>query len=206
MRFIPREEKFFDLFDSAARCLAEAVGIFRDTLDRYERLDLATIRIKELEHEGDKITHDTMDKLNKTFITPIDREDIHDIISRLDDVLDYVDATIHRMLLYKVSAPTKFLKDQTDVLGLAVREVGAALQDLRNLKNPTEILHHCIEINRLENEGDVLLRQAVASLFQNAKDPIEVIKWKEIYENVETAIDRCEDIANAIESVVVKNA
>jgi uncharacterized protein len=143
--------------------------------------------------------------LNKTFITPIDREDIFALISRVDDILDYIDGLANRLVLYKVT-PNMQLRGLVKILSLSVNEVAAAIEGLRKHKDPEDILKRCVEINRLENEADDALRAAIAELFDNEKDAIVIIKWKEIYEFLETATDKCEDVANVIESIIVKNA
>ena len=161
-------------------------------------------RVKDVEHQGDEITHTVIEKLHQTFITPIDREDIHKLISHMDDVLDLVEATSERLWLYDVREIEPEARELSDVLLKAVVEMGAAVRGLRNLKDRPRLIAHCTEINRLENEGDRLLRRAVARLFRDGTDPIHVLKWKEIYDNLENAIDRCEDVANVIEGVALE--
>jgi len=161
-------------------------------------------QIKDIEHDGDKITHQTMDRLNRTFVTPLDREDIHALISKLDDILDFVDAAANRMILYRIKEPKPEALRLADILFKSVEELKRAISLLRNLKQPQEILKLCIEINSLENEGDSVLRGGVAKLFDEAQDPLLIIKWREIFENLETAIDRCEDVANILEGIVIK--
>ena len=206
IRFFPRDEKFFDLFENATAKIEEGINALLNLLNDYTELDEKVKKIKKLEHEADQITHETIDKLNRTFITPIDREDIHELITKMDDIMDFVEAASQRLWLYKVQQPTPEMKELALTLQKAMLVVRQAVKDLRDLKNPQLILKSCIEVNTVENEGDQLLRKAMTSLFDNVPDPVNIIKLKEIYEIVEMAIDRCEDVANIIEGVVLKNA
>jgi hypothetical protein len=205
LRLIPREERFFDLFETASANVVSGAKLLARMVRELERAQEISREILEVEHEGDITTHEIMDRLNRTFITPIDHEDIRDLASGLDDVLDYIEATADRMLLYEAGRPAQEMVDLVDVLVETAVETDKAVRKLRDLKQGRRILDHCIEINRLENEGDRMSRAALAKLFRSA-DPISAIKWREIYEHVETAIDKCEDVANTVESVVVKNA
>ena len=208
MKIFPKELKFFDQFELSAQNLLKGAKEFLNLLENYQAQGLneriETLRV--IEHEGDIITHQTIEKLNTTFLTPIDREDIHALISKLDDVLDFIESSAVRMQMFKISCPTEQSIKLTVVLFKAVEQVVEAISRLRNIKQPESIIHHCIEINRLENEGDIIQRNAIADLFECCVNPIEIIKWKEIYENIETAIDKCEDVANVIEGIVLKNA
>jgi predicted phosphate transport protein (TIGR00153 family) len=203
---LPKEYSFFDFFEQHAAKSVEAAHELRELLRNVEKSDALTKRIKDLEHEGDKITHHTVETLHKTFITPIDREEIHQLISKLDDVLDFIDATAQRIKLYEIRTIPEEACELCEVLVRATEQVKEAVMGLRALKYPMELLKICVEINRLENEGDTALRKGVARLFKESKDPIEVIKWKEIYEFLEAATDRCEDVANIIEGVVLEHA
>jgi predicted phosphate transport protein (TIGR00153 family) len=169
-------------------------------------VDAGAKRIKEIEHETDVITHRCVEALHKVFITPIKRDDIHKLIVRMDDIMDFVEAASERMALYEIREMTPEVKDMADTLGRAAKAVEEALKGLRDLKNPKAILEKCVDINRFENEADAILRRALARLFKEEKDPITIIKWKEIYEHLESATDRCEDVANIIEGVVLDNA
>lgn len=204
-RLFPREgNEFLDFFERHAAKTLEAARLLRAMLDRpAESADQAR-QIKEVEHEGDQITHRTIETLHQTFITPIDRGDIHRVISRLDDVLDLIDATSERLWLYELWEVQSDARDLADVLVNAAAEVLKAMTQLRNLKDRDAIINTCMEINRYENEGDALLRRALARLFREQKDPILVIKWKEIYDYLEDAIDRCEDVANILEGVALE--
>ena len=163
-------------------------------------------RIKEIEHETDVITHHCVEALHKTFITPIEREDIYRLITRMDDIMDYVEAAAERIALYEIGQMNDDVRSLAGVLVQSAEGVEQALRGLRDMKNAQAIIQRCIDINRLENEGDAILRSAVARLFREEKNPIMVIKWKEIYENLENATDRCEDVANIIEGVVLEHA
>jgi uncharacterized protein len=204
-RFLPKETSFFDFFEQHAALTVQGVNEFRSLVTTAANIEAKTRRIAEIEHETDVITHHCVEALHKTFITPLDRYDIHRFITKLDDIMDYVEAAAERILLYEITEMTPELVDMVDVLARAADEVLNACKLMRNLRNPAEILQKCIEINRLENENDAIMRRAVARLFKEVKDPISVIKWKEIYDNVEKAVDRCEDVANIIEGVVLEN-
>jgi len=172
----------------------------------YRDVELKVQKIKSLEHDGDRITHETLETLNKTFITPIDREDIHSLISKIDDILDLIDAAAHRLVIYRIDKPSPELIAISAQLIKPIEAIKGALLLLDNMKNAKQILDYCVEVNRLENEADSLHRVAIGNLFDNEKDPIRLLKFKEIYENLEEATDRCEDVANIIESVVIKNS
>jgi predicted phosphate transport protein (TIGR00153 family) len=163
-------------------------------------------RIKEIEHETDVITHACVERLHKTFITPFDRDDIHRLITRMDDVMDYIDSAAIAVMLYELTDMTPPVRELADVLVRSTESVAVAVSGLKNVKQSKAILDACIEVNRLENEGDEILRGALAELFRGAKDPLLVLKWKEVYEALENATDRCEDVANVIEGVVLEHA
>ena len=206
-RLFPAEGKvFFDHFERHAEKTVEAARLLRAMLRNPVDLADQARRIKELEHEGDVITHRAVEMLHRTFITPIDRGDIHRLASRLDDVLDLIDATSERVWLYAIETADQDACDLADVLVNAATEVSRAMLGLRDLRNHDALLQVCMEINRYENEGDTLLRRAVARLFRDCADPLHVIKWKDIYEFLEDAIDRCEDIANVVEGVALEYA
>jgi predicted phosphate transport protein (TIGR00153 family) len=169
---------------------------FRDPVEKAKR-------IKEVEHVGDGITHEIARNLNQTFITPIDREDIHDLASALDDILDVVEAIADRFVLYKVTAPTEPAIKLSNVLYQAAVEVGATV-DLLGKSHP-DVTECSVRVNSLENEADRISRDAISALFERVTDPIAVIKWKEIYENFETGTDRCEDVANILERIALKH-
>ena len=206
-RFIPRETSFFDFFEQHAALTIEGTKEFLSLVTTGTNIAARCRRISDIEHETDTITHRCVEALHKTFITPIDRDSIHRLITRMDDVMDYVEAAAERVELYELTVMTADVRDLADVLARAAVELFETCKLLRNLKDPSLILKKCVDINRLENEGDAILRRAVAKLFKEYKnDPVYIIKWKEIYENLENATDRCEDVANIIEGVVLENA
>jgi uncharacterized protein len=202
----PKDEKFFDMFERATVNLHKGGEAFKDLLEDFTNIEHKVKNIKEIEHEGDIITHEIFDKLNRTFITPIDREDIHQITSEMDDVLDYILATADRFQLYKIKKPTPEVMKLTEVLLSSIDIVGKAVYSLKDLKRTRRTLDHCVELNRLENEGDMIHKAAIAELFADGKDAIEIIKWRDIYDHLESAIDKCEDLADTVEGIVVKNA
>jgi predicted phosphate transport protein (TIGR00153 family) len=202
-RFLPREEDFFELFVKQAQNIERGARALVELLSHYTGVPEQVQNIKAIEHEGDEITHGILTKLNQTFITPFDREDIHALSSQLDDVIDLIDAAASRFVLYRIAAIKPGTLDLTKILLLASTEVTAAV---RALDNPNEALTHCVEINRYENESDRLCRTLIAQLFDEEKDSVQIIKWKEIFEVIETAVDKCEDVANVIEGVILKSA
>ena len=206
LRLIPREEKFFDLFKAQAANVVEGAHALKNLLEDYTDVDQKRMKIEKIESNGDEITHKIIEKLNTTFITPMDREDIHALASALDDILDYINATAQRLQLYAVKSITTNAIELANIVLRAAEETEALTDNMENLKDVKKMKERWIEVNRLENEGDIVSRNAIASLFHNEKDPIEVIKWKELYEHLETAIDKCEDAANIVESVTLKNA
>ena len=204
---IPRDMKFFDLFEEAAALLIRAGDTYVKLLNDYAARDQYVAEIREIEHVGDDITRRTLRKLDTTFITPFDREDIYALMKRMDDVIDELDAAAKRLTLYEVPQPTKWIVQQSEVLAQACRSVAAAVRELRNLKRPDGLEAHLVEIHRLENVGDDINHAAAAELYKaNGKSPIEVMMWKEIYDLTERSIDRCEDVANIIEAIKLKNA
>jgi predicted phosphate transport protein (TIGR00153 family) len=205
-RFLPREEDFFTLFERHAALTVEGAKQFVTLVTSAQNLRALAARIKEIEHETDVITHTCVERLHTTFITPFDRDDIHRLITRMDDVMDFVESASERIALYELHAMTEEVRDLAAVLVRATEAVARAVAGLRDLKRPQVILDHCIEVNRLENEGDEILRNAVAKLFKEGTDPLLVMKWKEVYEALENATDRCEDVANIIEGVVLEHA
>jgi len=201
---MPREQIFFDLFEQAAANVHKGAEALADLLRDYTNVDEKRKRIKDLEHAGDELTHRTMELLNKTFITPLDREDIHNISSRLDDIIDFINTAANRMKLYKIAAPTEDARKLGDCLVEATGAVVNAVAKLRNMKDPEGVLRLCVVIHTHENTGDRLVADALAALFESYT-PVDIIKWKDIYQDLETATDRCEDVANALEAVVLKN-
>jgi len=202
-RFLPREEDFFVLFGKQADNIHTGSKALLQMLEHYTGVPEQVQTIKAIEHTGDDITHSIFTKLNQTFVTPFDREDIHELTSQLDDVIDLIDAAASRFVLYRVSQVRSGTVDLVKVLVCACVEVSAAIHALAT---PEAALKHCIEINRYENESDRLCRTLIAQLFDEETDSVQIIKWKEIFEVIETAVDKCEDVANVIEGVILKNA
>jgi len=206
MRFIPREEKFYDLFEELINKIEEGGKVFLCMVETYEYPLPKITKLKELEHEADVITHRTYEKMHKSFLTPLDREDIYALVNKMDSIMDMIEASAARMSLYKVKKPTKVIIDQAKILNEAISKVKLIVYAMRDMKNAKMIIDACVEINTLENEGDIVLRTAMVDLFENEKDAIELIKWKEIFERIEEALDVCEDVSNIIEGIVLKHA
>ncbi|MBI4061941.1 MAG: DUF47 family protein [Elusimicrobia bacterium] len=204
--FIPKEEKFFELFEAQAAHGVSAAKLFREMALKWSREIASFDRLREIEHEADITCHDIYEKLNRTFVTPFDREDIRDLASELDTITDLVESAGQRMYLYQIDKSTDDLVRLTDILWQATENVRKAIADLQNPEKIRHIMDYCIEINRLENAGDHALGVAIGRLFQGKPDPLEVMKWKEIYETVEEAIDKCEDVAHTLETILVKQA
>ncbi len=203
---LPKEHDFFNLFNEAAETGVKACTEFIKLVSPGSDIERQARTIKELEHHGDELTHQTMTLLHKTFITPLDREDIHELIKRLDDVLDFLDAAAQRIMLYELKKFPPELIKLAEVTEISVQLVKTTIGGLSNMKNHKELLKACVEINRLENEADHMLRSGLAKLFKETKDVIELIKLKEVYELLESVTDRCEDVANIIEGIVVEYA
>jgi predicted phosphate transport protein (TIGR00153 family) len=204
---IPKEKVFFELFAKAASKGVEACTALEVMLNDLGHAEGHSRRIKELEHEGDELTHRTVELLHKTFVTPLDRDDIHRLITRLDDVLDLTEAASARLQMYDVKVATPESIQQVKVLIRSAQQLEKALNLLSTAKkSQQQILDICVEVNRLENEGDAIMRGAIARLFREEQDIRSVLKWKEIYDDLETAIDRCEDVANIVEGIVIEMA
>jgi hypothetical protein len=201
--FIPKEARFFELFDEQAKNLVKAAECLRETVKNPAN-DEALRRMREIEHEGDTVAHEITNLLNRTFITPFDREDILTLSNRLDDVVDRIHSLVTRAKLYKINLPDNDLLQFADILEQCAATIVKAISALRDTKHASRILDYCIELNRLENMGDVLREQVISRLFETCTDPIEVIKRKEIYEIAESAIDECEHAAKTVESIIVK--
>ncbi len=199
----PRDREFFDLFEEAGGNIQRAAGLLEELLNEYpERNELAR-EILICEQDGDRITHDIIQRLNQTFVTPIDREDIYELASALDDVVDFTEEVADYLGLYKIEAPMEQAQDLARVLHAAARQIAEAMPRLRDCK---DMDHYTIEIHRRENDGDRIVREAVASLFEGGIDPMIVIRWKDLFERLEDAIDATEHIANVIANIVDKNS
>jgi uncharacterized protein len=198
-----RDHQFFDLFEAAGSNILRAASLLDEMLEDFpERNELAR-EILICEQEGDRLTHDILQRLNQTSVTPIDREDVHELSSTLDDVVDYTEEVADYLLLYKIEAPMSQAQELARVLHAAARQIAEAMPRLRGFK---DITHYTVELNRLENDGDRIVREAIASLFDNGIDPMVVIRWKDIFERLEEAVDAAETVANILEGIVIKNS
>jgi len=205
LNFVPREERFFELFDNQAHNLVKGANLLVQLVANHTQASDLRKQIEDVEHEGDITTHEIADRLNRTFITPFDHEDIHALSCRLDDVLDNIEATADRMFLYEAGQAAPEMVTLTQVLADSTKALESAVEALSDMsKNARRIMDHCIEIHRLENVGDEQSRRALANLFKGS-DALHALKWKEIYDHVENAIDKCEDVASILEGIVVKH-
>jgi predicted phosphate transport protein (TIGR00153 family) len=201
---LPREEEFFDLFVEVAKRTNEAAGKLRELFDvPAERRTPMVEAIKRLEHECDQVTHEVVNRLDRTFITPLDREDIHQLISDLDDVMDVIDGTARRAQIFRLGNAPTGIKLLVEAVGkiTAVNE-----QAVSRLKKGDDVMKYCVEAKSLEEEGDAIYHEALGQLFENEKNAIELVKWKEIYDNLERTLDEAEDVANVVESIALKHA
>jgi len=201
---IPQEKKFFDLLESESRNVLVGAKALEDLIKNFHGVREKRDRIKEIEHEGDNVVHQIYQRLNRTFVTPIDHEDISKLASLYDDVLDFIEAVANRLFLYEIKQPTPAMIHLAEIIVKSVGEIDSALACIRKI-DQKEMEARCEEINRLENEADQVLNTSVASLFK-MKDPIEIIKLKEIYEFMEEATDKCEDVSDTLRDIVIKNA
>lgn len=202
---IPRDMAFFALFDKAAATLTEATDAYHAMVNDMANYTRRLEKIRQLEHEGDENVRKTLEKLDRTFITPFDRDDIYRLMKRVDDVIDCLDAAAKRFQYYRITKPTPWLLRQCDVLQRSGRAVGAAVPMLRNMKRPDELRRLLLDVQNLEKEGDDHHHAAIAELYDTSPDFAHVMKWKEIYDLTEKAIDRCEDIANVVHGIIFKN-
>jgi predicted phosphate transport protein (TIGR00153 family) len=206
MRLFPKEENFFEYFEELANKIEEGGEFFLEMTKNRDYSAQKVARLKELEHEADVITHRTYERMHKTFLTPIDREDIYALVNKMDSIMDVIEATAIRIHMYKVKKPDDEIIKQAEILFQAIKKIKVIVHGLRNMKNSKMILDGCVEINTLENAGDVVLRTIITELFIKENDAIELIKWKEIFERIEEAIDVCEDVSNIVEGIVLKHA
>ena len=203
MRLIPKDEKFFDLFDALAERLTRSAGVLNELFTEPTRLDFFAGQIKELEHQADEITHEIMMRLDRSFVTPLDREDIHTLATTLDNVVDLMDGTARRAQMFHLADRREPAKQLTGVLMRATQLIQEAVHKVRQ---PQEMARIARAIKLIEEEGDALYSSAVGALFEGSPNALEVIKWKELYDNIEHAIDECEDVLNVLESVSLKNS
>ena len=207
--FIPKEEKFFDLLEESARNVVKGANLLAELMNKWEDVESKIRHLKDIEHDGDEITHRIISQLHATFVTPIDREDIAQLAEYLDDVLDFIEEVAAHMLIYKVKRPSERAQELADILVKTASEVSTAIPMLRSRNTLNKLPEHFMEINRLENEADTVQRAAMAELFSDELDLAGVIrwmKWRDIYDHIENATDRCEDIANILEGVMIKRA
>lgn len=204
---LPKDSNFFDLFDKQIDFAVKAAGCFKEIVTKGTLDELALQRAQDIEHQGDEIAHDIIERLNTTFITPFDREDILTLVKEIDDVVDMIHTIINRMWVYKLSGIDKNMVEFAKVIGQSVDAVACAVKGMRNMKRCKAVLDAIVEVNRLENVGDNMRDTMLGELFEKAKeDPIAVLKWKEIYQDAETVLDICEDVAHVVGSILVKHA
>ncbi len=208
MRFplIPRNYLFYDLFEQSARNLVTAAEAMVDLLEHFENVDMKTARMKELEHVGDSIIHEIVEELHKTFVTPLDREDITALAQNMDDVMDYMEGATTAICSYGIRRPTAAACSVADLVRLQTVQLEKAIPKLRQRSQLKSVLEECVEIHRLENEADSLFLDAMARLFEEEPSAVEIIKWREIYDQLEQATDSCEHVANVLEGIVLKHA
>jgi predicted phosphate transport protein (TIGR00153 family) len=203
VRLVPRDTKFYDLFEEMAKNVLDGAKLLHAILSDFQNIEARVQQLHDIEHKGDDLTHSVLVKLHQTFITPFDREDIHELATKIDDVLDFLHAAAERLVMYKITtAPVQ----AAELAAVIVRQSEEINKAVAKLDKHEVVLEHCVEINRLENEADRLARTALAGIFDREKDPISLIKQKELIEVLETATDKAEDVANILESVVLKSA
>ena len=205
-RFLPKETNFFDLFEKQVGYSVEAARYFKELTLKNAISEEALENMHRIEHEADDVTHEIFERLNKTFITPFDREDIHALAKEIDNIVDMLYTIANRLKVYKVNVSNKNLVEFAAVIDDSVRAVQCAIKGLRNMKHTKSVTESCVEINRLENVGDSMRDDMLAKLFETEKDPINLIKLKEIYQDAETVLDICEDVAHIVQNILVKQA
>ena len=202
-QLFPHHENFFDLFSRQGALVREGSEMLQELVTKYDNLEDRARKLKDVEHRGDLVTHEIFERLNRTFITPLEREDIHALASGLDDVLDSVEAIGHRFVIFNIKQTTPEAAQLAKIICNCSVQIESAVNNLKDFKN---LMGFTIEINRLENEADAISRQAVAELFSGTHDVMDVLRWKEIYGRLENAADQCEDVANTIETIVIRNS
>ena len=205
-KLMPKSDDFFDDFEKLAAATVEGTRLLKALLEDFTDVPRKVQAIKEVEHKGDDITHRAFSRLHQQFITPFDRPEIHRLLSRIDDVLDLTDAACERLGLYEIDTVLPDARELAGVLVAAAETMQEAVRGLRDVKTPAQVLEACKQVNVCENQGDTLIRRAIASLFKSGLDPLTVMKWKEILDLIEDGIDRAEDVANVIEGVVLEHA
>jgi predicted phosphate transport protein (TIGR00153 family) len=204
--FLPKEFNFFDLLDKQVEYAVLAAKHFKELVAKGSVDNIAIEKMQNIEHQGDEAAHAILDQLNKTFITPFDREDIHALAKELDDVIDMINTIVSRLNVYNLHGVNKHMVDFALVIEQSVNALECVVKGMRSMKNSKAIMESCVEINRLENVGDSMRDKVLSELFETEKNPISVIKWKEVYEDAETILDICEDVAHVVESILMKQA
>ena len=205
-KFFPRDFNFFELFEKQVSCAVDAARFFKEVVSQGRVNEDTLSKMSEIEHQADDVAHTIIEQLNKTFITPIDREDIHALTMEIDDIVDMINTIVNRMRIYNITGVDKNLQEFAVVIEQSVQAVARAIGGLRNIKNVKVVFDACVEVNRLENVGDTMRDEMLMKLFATVKDPIAVIKWKDIYQDAETVLDVCEDVAHVVDSIMVKQA
>ena len=204
--FTPKEDKFYEFFVQTANIAYTEAKLLLDFLNNLENSEENLKKLKEVEHEGDKKQHEILEQLNKTFITPIDREDIYIIAKDMDDIIDYIESTASRFVMFNVNECTEEAISLSKMIVQCCKELIVIMEELKNMKTSKQLSKKIIEVNRIEEDGDVISRKAIGDIFRKDIKVIDVIKWREIYQYLEDTLDACEDLANVIEGVVMKNA
>ena len=205
-KFFPKDFNFFKLFEKQISYAVDAARFFREVVSQGRVNEDTLSKMSAIEHQADDVAHTIIEQLNKTFITPIDREDIHALTMEIDDIVDMIDNIVNRMRIYNITGVDKNLQEFAVVIEQSVQAVARAVGGLRDIKNVKVVYDACVEVNRLENVGDTMRDEMLMELFATVKDPIVVIKWKDIYQDAETVLDVCEDVAHVVDSIMVKQA
>ncbi|MGD1042213.1 MAG: DUF47 family protein [Sedimentisphaerales bacterium] len=205
-KFFPRDFNFFELFEKQISYAVDAARFFKEVVSKGGVNEDTLSKMSAIEHQADDVAHTIIEQLNKTFITPIDREDIHALTMEIDDIVDMINTIVNRMRIYNITGVNKNLQEFAKVIEESVQAVARAVGGLRNIKNVKVVYDACVEVNRLENVGDTMRDEMLMELFATVKDPIVVIKWKDIYVDAETVLDVCEDVAHVVDSIMVKQA
>lgn len=203
MRILPRDEKFYELFTELSKRLTASAVLLHELFNSPGDLEAKVSQIKDLEHEADNLTHDIIDRIDRTFVTPFDREDIHALASELDDVIDLIDGTARRATIFRIERTRPAAVVLAEVLERAARSVEDGVRDMKNAKHVYAISE---QLKALEEEGDAVYHDAMGALFAEGGDALEVVKWKDLYDKIEDALDQCEDVGNVLQSIALKNA
>ena len=203
---IPRETIFFDIFDKSAQNVLDCSIAFHELMENYQDVSAKVDKVIEFENRGDSLTHETIEVLNRTFVTPLDREDIFRLAESLDDVLDQIEDAASRLILFDIQKPTQYAVELAHIIMQACKQINTAIPALRNLKQLPALRDNLLQIHTLENRADTVKKFAIRELFQHPEDLISIMKWREIYEHLEAATDRCEDVADVLQGLLVKHA